>query len=443
MSDASRLTLGDRMFIRAVAGNVSSVVGEMIARRDGVLAHATGETARTSLRSQAGSLVTLLREVLRSRAASGAFDRCDAAYYDWSVDGIDQVVHEARRESFLRYFTQFSTLKRLDQRTAIRVVVRPWNSLWLVFVAAIAAAFSVFQYGSALGLPYGELLRRAVMAEGYGSKTTTGTVYLFRPYHVDVVMITAYLMRSQVHAVTIASSTPLWPAKTRLIGSTVVLCNPYQEFELRSYASMGRFGESVLWGPEDIGDLVRYSTRRPRERVARVLGVYTQGFWLRRELEIIKPDLGRAYSELEDTVLECTLKMVRDGLVTEVLLLPHPLERRYLDRTLKHYSSIVAERGVRLHIDGHTSSADTFDEVGLGLTTFSTVGFDRLYCGFKTFFYVGNTALVDWDIESPFHGLFLRTPEDLHSSIIDVLDQTDAEFMMATFGRERWLGDPT
>jgi hypothetical protein len=256
-------------------------------------------------------------------------------------------------------------------------------------------------------------------------------------------MITAYLMRSQVRAVTIASSTPLWPAKTRLIGSTVVLCNPYQEFELQSYASMGRFGDSILWGPEDIGDLLRYSARRPRDGVARVLGVYTQGFWLRRELGIIKPDLGRAYAELEDRVLECASKMVRGGFATEVLLLPHPLERRHHDRTAEHYSGMLVGRGVRLLLDDHASSADTFDDVGLGLTTFSTVGFDRLYCGFKTLFYVGDTALVDWSVESPFHGLFLKTTESLHSAVIDALGQTDAEFMVTRFGRERWLGDPT
>jgi hypothetical protein len=71
--------------------------------------------------------------------------------------------------------------------------------------------------------------------------------------------------------------------------------------------------------------------------------------------------------------------------------------------------------------------------VGLGLTTVSTIGFDRVYTGYRTLFYTGNSPQIDTSVPSRFNALFFQDRELFAAAVETERLRTHAESMAAHF----------
>jgi hypothetical protein len=236
----------------------------------------------------------------------------------------------------------------------------------------------------------------------------------------------------------IASTTPLAHYNRYLIGDSLKLCNPYQQDEYTHLQHNYTCRQVELWSPEDIVVLASYYTAKPKPTLSNQIGVYTQGFWLRIEMGIYEEKAGQELAEWEHDLLQIALKLVEQHHELQLVLYPHPLERRHQQKTMEHFGQLLTSQE-RIRIDfSDSNSALTFDQVGLGLTTMSTIGFERLYMGFRTLFYLPPSIFLANGIPSAYNVLFCASQEELLAKIQAVRQMPHAEFMQHTFGKEFW-----
>ncbi len=112
---------------------------------------------------------------------------------------------------------------------------------------------------------------------------------------------------------------------------------------------------------------------------------------------------------------------------------PHPLERRtYLETGEHDLGDLVGHQRVEIDWEG-PSSIKRFDDVGIGVMGYSTVGFDRLFMGFPTIFFMPEW-LIDRSVESAYQRIFTTAPEELVAALDDARRLTPTQFMAEHFG---------
>lgn len=231
----------------------------------------------------------------------------------------------------------------------------------------------------------------------------------------------------------IASTSPLLPNTRAVLADTVVLCNPFQKDELAWMVASGHeWPESVLWGPEETVELEAALGWSTRQHHPTVVGLYTQGFRARIAMGSEPESTGIPQAEHEEWLHRILMEYLTEHPEVTLRVYPHPLERRIYRADGTHHLQAL-EGCDRVGIDwSDASSVGAFEEVGIGVTTFSTVGFDRLYMGFPTLFFV--TDEVDRTIASPFQRVFTRGEAGLKRELVALSVLAPDEFMGEIFG---------
>lgn len=310
-----------------------------------------------------------------------------------------------------------------------------WPGLLFRLGALLLA--SVFQ-PSQLSLRYVRIVRTVLLVPNRIPAHAGAEIYLFRIYLFETNFLAARLRERGIYVNLIASTTPLTHYNRFLIGDSLKLCNPYQQDEYPHFQRNYTCRHFELWSPEDIVALAGYYRDKEKPNLSNVIGVYTQGFWLRIQLGIYEENAGKEIAAWEDSLLQIALQMLERHHDLQVIIYPHPLERRHPQKTQQHFGRLLTSHA-RLRIDfSNQNSTLTFDQVGLGLTTMSTIGFDRLYLGFRTLFFVPPSIFLVNEIPSAYNALFCASPHELAEKIQAVRPMSHAEFMQQTFGQEFW-----
>ncbi len=291
---------------------------------------------------------------------------------------------------------------------------------------------------SELGVNYIRILRTCLLVHSYVAHCPSPAVYLFRIYRTEMPFVAAYLRERGVWVHLIPSTSPLTPNNKYLVGDSLKICNPYQLDEFVRYRDSGTCKHYELWSPEEIHLLAPHYATRTIQEHCETIGLYTQGFWLRTRLGTVGRQMGEELARQEEDLIQVMLTYVQQRPDVKLIVFPHPMERRHYTKTGEYpFDSLLEHPQTEVDFSGGNSIYQ-FDRVGLGVTTTSTVGFDRVYLGFRTLFYTPHSLLLDLQIPSPFNAIFLQTQDRFLALVEQVRLMGHAEFMEHFFGGLPW-----
>ncbi|MDY7075434.1 MAG: hypothetical protein SXV54_00790 [Chloroflexota bacterium] len=425
-----QLTLIEQCFTRAMTKTCWDVVERRLEAQSKVL-----KSKKLTQRNRFVVLfINLLRYFTLIVELLGAYSRpapqADATiFFEYNPESF------AKRSQFLEWNmpdTRFKGVSYDDKICAIPNGRFVWRvMLWLLGTILVSVLYRPSQLTPNLV----RVVRTSLLTFSLARASTSKTIYLFRLYRVETSFVAAFLKERGIRVLLVASSALLSFDNRVLIGDSLKVCHPYQVDEFRHYRHLGTCESCELWSPETFHQMeTRYKDLVIDEHLE-IMGVYTQGCRLRAQLGTLHKDFAAGAIRREAELLEMVLTFASSHSDVHFIIFPHPMERRHYKKTGEHqYGKFFETANVEIDLSDATDSTLQFDRVGLGLTTWSSIGFERIYLGFRTIFYVSDLEYINWDIQSPYHKIFFAGQDAFLSAIDAVRKMTHREFMNHYFG---------
>lgn len=207
-------------------------------------------------------------------------------------------------------------------------------------------------------------------------------VFDFLPYEKDSNFMALVLASENVKVTKNPSPGPLALLNRIVIADTMTLSTPYQQEEVKRFASTMRVKEFLLWPPERALTYYKnYITHKPTPEFT--LGYYSHGQWLRKEQ--LHTDNGLRAEDAEDELLELMGKFVRNNPKYKLVVFPHPREKsaNNIDKAKAYYDKMLQGVAYEL-VKENIQTTSCFDKVDIAIVLYSTVIYERLFCGYKT-----------------------------------------------------------
>ena len=243
----------------------------------------------------------------------------------------------------------------------------------------------------------------------------------FTPFEKDSNALAFLLMEQGVKVTKIPSQGPLMGHHTFMIADDVVLSSAYQMEELPHFQHW-YVKELLHWPPEQY---MRYSHCYLNAPIPpqNTIGFYSHGEWVRRKAG--HADFGFGIQENEMFILKSLRTFLKNHADFELIIFPHPKERK--DSEFEHFYAAQLE-GVNFRIaPAEMKSSENFFKVNIGVMAYSTLLFERLALGYKTF--IGTQLETSFPIEgSPLKNLCLADYQEFELALLVANKETEKEF---------------
>ncbi len=198
------------------------------------------------------------------------------------------------------------------------------------------------------------------------------------------------LMKNGIHVYKIPTLLPLFFVHKIILTNTLIISCKYHEEELSIMGGTVIYDEFQCWPP--------YSTRSYFSRYSSIncstldntLGFYSSGGYLRHYLNHNNTEF---LLNNEDNLLKILVDYLTVNVEVELIVFLHPLEKKngeYMDIADKYYKDLF--KGIKFrYSDCSVSTTNSFETVDLAVSVYSTVTFERLYCGFKALIFSPDT----------------------------------------------------
>lgn len=297
----------------------------------------------------------------------------------------------------------------------------PWYrfALW----TAIRCLFSSNRANMALLIP--ETIELSMLMSIL-KKHNIQYVFDYAPYEVDSNW-SALLMRSLgIHVTKVPSPGPLSTHNHTIVGNKLVLSTPYQfdELEILNHIFVE---EVVKWVPEKTFEFVQQYIDNDRPTQAKTLAFYSHGSWIRSHEGHANDGLNIGLSEKH--LLDDLKQFVSRNPEYSITIYPHPREKTadYWAKTKAYYSEIFGENQVAF-AGKDEKTADHFDSSDIALAAFSTILYERMFCGYKTL--IGNYGESQFPIaQSPLNSICFNSYDQMERLILKASVATGEEFM--------------
>lgn len=251
-------------------------------------------------------------------------------------------------------------------------------------------------------------------------------VYDFLPYEVDSNFIFMLLKEQGTHVVKIPSSGPLATHHKILISDDVVFSTPYHYEEYHKFRNTFRIRHQLLWPPERAHQYYdKYRSDKPIPK-RKTLGFYSHGEWLRKAEK--HSAYGGRIGDAELTILQFMGKFVLEHPEYAIIIFPHPRENKAhvtAQRDKFYRDALGSARFTISNFGGGTSH--NFDKCDIALAAFSTILYERLYCGYKTL--IGNMYIFEFPMnKSTLNNICFQTYEDMSAKILRFSESDEKEF---------------
>jgi hypothetical protein len=253
------------------------------------------------------------------------------------------------------------------------------------------------------------------------SSTKTSEFFDFTPFEKDSNVLAYLLMERGIKVTKIPSPGPLTGHHTFMVADEVVLSSAYQMEELPHFQHW-YVKELLHWPPEQY---MRYSHCYTNAPIPpkNTIGFYSHGEWIRRIAG--HADFGFRIQENEMFILESLRTFLKNHADFELIIFPHPKERK--DSEFEHFYAAQLE-GVNFSIAPvDMKSSENFFKVNIGVMAYSTLLFERLALGYKTF--IGTQLQTSFPIEgSPLKNLCLSDYQVFELALLVANKETEKEF---------------
>jgi hypothetical protein len=252
------------------------------------------------------------------------------------------------------------------------------------FVQALRCVFST--YRSRLALTIAEIPEIAFVLK-YAKTNNIEMLYDFLPYEVDSNFMYLVFRKNGIRVFKIPSSGPFATHHKILISDDVALSSPYHFDEIVRFKDTFRVQQAILWPPYNAHIFYAKYKNKNKWEEAGTLGFYSHGEWLRRAEK--HANYGGRISEAEEAILGMLGDIVAKNPFYKLRIFPHPKELRPELKAAReeYYLRCIGHNNFEIYIaDGGT--AQNFAKAEIAIAAFSTILYERLYCGFKTL--IGN-----------------------------------------------------
>lgn len=300
-----------------------------------------------------------------------------------------------------------------------------WLS-WARYAFPLALKCIFDQRRTNLGLLVRELHDTAILMHWLKSHQIR-VLYDFLPYELDSNLISLLCREDGINVVKIPSSGPLSTHNKIMIGEEIVFSSPYHEEEYALLKGTIRCNHIRRWGPEKAYTYIdKYRFHRPAANSG-TIGFYSHGSWLRIESD--HADVGLNIPEAEELLLKdlARLSSARPDLRIKVFLHPRERHESVMERTRAYYQERLGS-AVEFS-DAGVPTAHSFADAEIAVAAFSTILFERLFCGYKTL--IGKYNIPGFPIEgSNLNHICFSDFDQLMVHINQILAMTDDEFFV-------------
>jgi hypothetical protein len=250
-------------------------------------------------------------------------------------------------------------------------------------------------------------------------------VFDFLPYEKDANLMSYLLRKENVEVCFIPSLNPLKDHNRIMIADKLVLVTPYQMEEYkRLFFNTIRCGSILKWPPEGAYSIVDRYQKMQEITPKFHLGFYSHGSWVRHKEGHIGSD---HFMQQEEWVLSQLSKFLMQRSDLKILILLHPREKKLEPKEImSYYEKFLGSRFELSPLE--MKSAESFELVNVGVAAYSSIVYERLFCGFKMLF--GGQPLDDFPIlGSTLSEIFYKNYDEMIEKIIKALDQSNEQFI--------------
>jgi hypothetical protein len=251
-------------------------------------------------------------------------------------------------------------------------------------------------------------------------------IYDFGPYLIDANWSTHLCMEQGVKVTRIPSSGPLKTHNQFALGNEMVLSTPYQFEEVELFKSTIRVNDFPKWIPEHALNYLDFYLAGPPEPEQGTIGYYSHAGWVRQSEG--HTDDALRIPEAEIQLLKDLRSLLERTPELSLTIFLHPREKKTeLQEAMEsHYSTYL--QGVQYAFaDPKVPSALAFHTVDVGVAAFSTILYERLFCGYKTC--IGNYFMNDFPMKgSSLERVCFSSEERMQSQLNKFVSISRAEF---------------
>lgn len=252
-------------------------------------------------------------------------------------------------------------------------------------------------------------------------------VYEWDPYTLNSNWQALFFRKSGIEVTKLPSPGPLSAHHRILIADELILSTPYQEEEIDLNSLDIRVGKISRWSPEGA---VNFATQYAKKEITtkpNTIGFYSHAGWLRqREMH---SDDGLDIPETEQRILLWLRELLEKEINAELIVFCHPREKSTAIRreTTSFYQALLGKRILWRIMDWEDSSHASFSECHVGISAYSTIIYERLYCGFPMI--IGRSDNVDFPVSgSRLRAISFGTKQELSKLIEDTLHKSPNDF---------------
>lgn len=271
-----------------------------------------------------------------------------------------------------------------------------WKFLWQLWIFAVPLAFQCItdERRSNIALSIREVAENAGLLM-WLSQLGVQQVYDFIPYEKDGNFASLLLKGKNIRVIKVPSPGPLATHNSSLLGDEIVLSSPYQEEEIQHFEKTIRIKKISKWIPERAFTYIDKYLEKDLPTKQQTIGFYSHGSWIRAKEG--HADDGMGIFEAEKKLLHDLSTFLANYPEFSLIIFRHPREKKpeLAELCDQYYKPFFTSSQINYSNSIH-STALSFDECDMGIGAFSTILYERMFCGYKTL--IGNYGIPAFPI---------------------------------------------
>lgn len=257
------------------------------------------------------------------------------------------------------------------------------------------------------------------------------------PYEKDSNFLSYNAMQNQFVVTKIPSSGPLVTHNRFMLAQQVALSTPYHLDEVQKFKETIRVQRCLMWPPASAMDYVNYYDDKPILN-QKTIGFFSHASWIRKAQG--HAEHGRNVARAEEIILGYLNRFIQNNPEYSIIIFPHPREKRddILDRTMQFYRQRLGDARFEI-LSKEEATIANFHRAAIGIGAFSSIFYDRMYCGFKVL--IGNIGFSDFPMRgSSLNNVCFESYEEMADLIRISEMRTEKEFFESNqmSGFTRW-----
>jgi hypothetical protein len=286
-----------------------------------------------------------------------------------------------------------------------------WKIMWVMLPFMLRQSIACLYKSNRINLALAthEIFEIAYIIS-YMKRHGLDTLYDWIPYEKDSNFLSFTAMERGIVVTKIPSSGPLVTHNRFMLAQRVALSTPYHLDEVQKFKETIRVQQCLMWPPASAMDFVDYYKNKPILD-AKTIGFFSHASWIRKAQG--HAEHGRNVAKAEEIILGYLNRFTKQNPDYKIVIFPHPREKRpdIVERTMAFYRHCLGDATFEM-LSNEEPTIANFHRASIGIGAFSSIFYDRMYCGFKVL--IGNIGFSDFPMRgSSLNNVCFETYEEM------------------------------